>query len=73
VPVPRVVEPSRKVTVPVGVPEGAVTFAVKVMLVPLTAEVVDAESAVVVATGEAAEMVMPIADEVEAAKPVVAA
>jgi hypothetical protein len=51
VPVPRVVEPSVKVTVPVGaaVPEAGVTVAVKVRLVPLTAVVAEAARVVVVA------------------------
>ena len=45
--------PSRNVTVPVGTvdPEAGVTVAVNVMLVPLTAVVAEAVSAVLVATG----------------------
>ena len=52
-PVPTVAAPSAKVTVPVGVvvPEAGETIAVKVMLVPLTADVADAVSAVDVETG----------------------
>jgi hypothetical protein len=52
VPVPSAVAPSRKVTVPVGValPDAGDTVAVKVMLVPLTALVDEALSAVEVAT-----------------------
>ncbi len=44
--------PSRKVTVPVGVvePDAGVTVAVKLMPVPLTAEVAEAERTVVVST-----------------------
>lgn len=55
VPVPSVVDPSLKVTVPVGVgvPEVGETVAVKVTLAPTAMEVAEAESAVVeaVATG----------------------
>ena len=47
VPVPSVVEPSRKVTVPVG-PEEGVMVAVKVMLAPVAMVEDDAVSAVVV-------------------------
>jgi hypothetical protein len=66
VPVPRVVEPSVKVTVPVGVvvPEAGVTVAVKVMLVPLTAEVADTETLVVVAMMGGLVMETLTADEV---------
>lgn len=68
VPLPMVVVPSRKLTVPVGevVPEAGVTVTVKVMLVPLTAEVLDAARVVVVAmTGAVtvtttAEEVLPV-------------
>lgn len=54
-PVPRVVAPSLKVTVPVAAaePEAGVTWAVKMMLVPLTAVVAEAVSVVVVAMGAA--------------------
>ena len=67
-PVPMVAPASAKVTVPAGVvvPEAGETIAVKVMLVPLTADVADAVSAVDVATGKAftvtatAEEVLPL-------------
>lgn len=51
-PVPMVVVPSAKVTVPVGVvvPEAGATVAVKVTLVPLRAVEAEADSEVVVAT-----------------------
>lgn len=57
--------PSRKVTVPVGVvePDAGVTVAVKLMPVPLTAEVAEAERTVVVAT-IGAFTAMTTADEV---------
>ena len=50
-PVPMLVPPSKKVTVPVGtaLPAEAATVAVNVMLVPLTALVADEASVVVVA------------------------
>jgi hypothetical protein len=51
VPVPRDVTPSRKFTVPVGVPAAAVTVAVKVMLAPAVMLATGAVSAVVVAAG----------------------
>jgi hypothetical protein len=52
-PVPRLVVPSRKVTVPVGVPapEDADTVAVRVRLCPVVTVVADAASAVDVAAG----------------------
>jgi hypothetical protein len=49
--VPRVVEPSRKVTVPVGVVPAPVTVAVRVMEVPTEAGFSDEVSDVVVAAG----------------------
>ena len=51
-PVPRVVVPSLKVTLPVGtpVPEAGVTFAVNVTLVPAVSEVEEALIVVEVAT-----------------------
>ena len=52
VPLPSVVVPSRKVTVPLGVPEPlGVTVAVKVTLVPVTTVVAEANRVVVVAAG----------------------
>ena len=53
VPLPRVVDPSVKVTVPVGAaePEAGVTVAVKVRLVPAVAEDAEEASVVVVAIG----------------------
>ena len=50
-PVPRVVVPSRKVTVPVGtlLPACGVTFAVNVTLCPVVTWVEEADSVVVVA------------------------
>ena len=67
-PVPIEAPASAKVTVPVGVvvPEAGETTAVKVMLIPLTADVADAVSAVDVDTGKAftvtatAEEVLPL-------------
>jgi hypothetical protein len=52
IPVPNVVVPSRNVTVPVGVadPDAAVTTALKVRLLPATADAAELESAVFVAT-----------------------
>ena len=63
---PSVVAPSMKVTVPVGValPESGLTVAVKVRLVPLTAVVAEAVSAVVVAIRGPGLTGMEIADEV---------
>lgn len=54
VPVPSVAIPFIKDTLPVGVvvPEAGVTVAVKVMLVPVRAEVVEDVNAVLVAIGE---------------------
>jgi hypothetical protein len=51
--VPRLVVPSRKVTVPVGVlvPEDAVTVSVRVRLCPVVTVVADVASAVDVAAG----------------------
>ena len=65
VPVPRVVEPSVKVTVPVGavVPDAGVTVAVKVRLVPLVAVVAEAVRAVVVEMIGDVVMVTGTADE----------
>src|SRR5580698_110408 len=66
-PVPIVVPASAKVTVPVGVvvPEAGETVAVKVMLVPLTADVAEAVSAVDVATGTTTAFTVTVtADEV---------
>lgn len=53
VPVPKVVEPSANVTVPVGVavPEAGATVDVNVMLVPLTAVEAEEERFVVVPIG----------------------
>ncbi len=70
VPVPRAVLPSEKVTVPVGVaePVAGVTVAVKVRVVPLTAVVAEAESAVVVAMMGTVLTVMETAAEVLAVK-----
>ena len=50
--VPKVVVPSRNVTVPVGVaePDAAETTALKVRLVPVTADAAELESAVFVGT-----------------------
>ena len=64
-PVPRVVAPSLKVTVPLGVvaPEAGVVVEVKVMLVPLTAVVAEAVRAVVVETTGAEVMVSEIAED----------
>ena len=66
VPVPKVVEPSVKVTVPVGeaVPDVGVTVAVKVRLVLLTAVVVADARVVVVATKDTAFTLMGMAEEV---------
>ncbi len=47
VPVPRVVEPSTNVTVPVGVPPVAVTMAVKVTAFPYMDGLVDDDTTVV--------------------------
>jgi len=65
VPVPRVVEPSVKVMVPVGavVPDAGVTVAVKVRLVPLVAVVAEAARAVVVEMIGDVVMVTETADE----------
>jgi hypothetical protein len=66
VPVPRVVVPSRKVTVPVGVPELLeVTVAVRVTGAPLDAETAELTNAALVAPGV---MVSVIAAEVLPAK-----
>jgi hypothetical protein len=54
VPVPRVVVPSRNVTVPVGVPPLEVTFAVSVTAAAAAAGFGLADNVVVVATGAAA-------------------
>jgi hypothetical protein len=65
-PVPRVVVPSRKATVPVGVPGLLdVTVAVKVTAAPLDAETAELTNAAVVAPGV---MVSVIAAEVLPAK-----
>ena len=68
VPVPSVVEPSLKVTVPVAatLPEAGLTVAVKVMLAPLVTVVADAVRVVVVATG-AVETTSVVALDVELA------
>ena len=65
VPVPSAVEPSVKVTVPVGavVPDAGVTVAVKVRLVPLVAVVAEAARAVVVEMTGDVVMVTETADE----------
>ena len=67
VPVPTVIEPSEKVTVPVGevAPEAGWTTAVKVMLVPVTAVPLTAEevTVVVVEMMGGAVMVTETADE----------
>jgi len=69
VPVPSAVVPSRKVTVPVGVPEVVdVIVAVKVSGVPLDAEAAELSNAVVVAMGAAGVMVSVSAGEVLVAK-----
>ncbi len=64
-PVPRLVIPSRKVTVPVGVvlPVAGATVPVKVMLVPATAVVAVLERVVVVATEAGALTVMVLIGE----------
>ena len=54
VPVPSVVAPSVKVTVPAGVPEPDATCAVNVTDCPKTAGLLEAESVVVVAAPSAA-------------------
>jgi hypothetical protein len=65
-PVPSVVVPSRKVTVPVGVPELLdVIVAVNVTWVPLGAEAAELTNAVAVAAGD---MVSVIGTEVLLAK-----
>lgn len=66
VPVPSVEAPSVKVTVPVGiaVPEAGVTVALKVILVPVCADVAEAVNAVVVAvrTGAAVTVTVTAVD-----------
>ena len=65
VPVPSVVTPSRKVTVPVGVPEVLEAIVeVNVTAVPLDAEAAEETSAAVVAEGAACVMVSVSASEV---------
>jgi len=67
VPVPSAVAPSRKVTVPVGVPEALeVSVEVNVTPVPQDAEAAEETSATVVAAGEACVMVSDTASEVPA-------
>jgi len=69
VPLPSGVVPSRKVTVPVGVPEVLdVIVAVNVTAAPLDAETAELTNKVVVAVGAAAVMVSVSAAEVLAAK-----
>ena len=66
VPVPSVVEPSMKVTVPVGVPLAADTVAVSVSLLPWVIDVAEAFSVVVVeiTTGAGADTTITCAAEV---------
>jgi len=65
IPVPSVVAPSRKVTVPVGVPEVLeVIVEVNVTAVPLDAEAAEETSAAVVAEGADCAMVSVSAGEV---------
>ena len=69
VPVPRTVVPSRKVTVPVGVPEVLeVIVAVNVTGVPLDAEAAELINAVVVATAAFGVMVSVTGADVLAVK-----
>jgi len=69
VPVPSVVVPSRKVTVPVGVPEALdVIVAVNVTGVPLDAEAAELINAVVVATAAFGVMVSVTGADVLAVK-----
>jgi hypothetical protein len=69
VPVPRVIVPSRKVTVPVGVPDVLdLIVAVNVTGVPLDVEAAELTSAVVVALAAAGVMVSIIAADVLPAK-----
>jgi hypothetical protein len=69
VPVPSEVVPSRKVTVPVGVPEVVdVIVAVKVSWAPLEAEAAEVSNAAEVAAGAAAVMVCVAGAEVLAVK-----
>jgi hypothetical protein len=68
-PVPRVVVPSRKVTVPVGVPEVlGVIVAVNVTWVPLVAEAAELTNTAVVAAAGAGVMVSAIGPDVLPAK-----
>ena len=71
--VPRLVEPSRKLTLPVGVPPLAVTVAVMVTVAPAAAGLGLAVKTVVVATGAAALTTRATAVEVLVDRPAVPA